>query len=260
MTSSPSRVLHALVLTCVAIGAVSCTAKRVKIGDVEGSHALAAGTKGLAVMLERGSVRFERGAAGGLTIQAEVLVRETRVAEFPTPLEFDEHVRVSVVEGVVEIQSAHQGHVDEDDWQLDIVVAVPDGLALRAKVDAGTVTSRVDRITGFEAVVDAGTVDVVTHRIEGPSVIRIDAGKLEFEVIETVGDLRFDIDAGRARIRLPAGAEYGLDLAVTAGDVDVASRITTAEPKRNYAEATLRVAGPGPQVVGRIDAGQIVLE
>lgn len=248
-------------LVAILLGLGACTSERVPIGTVVAARPLTADVRAVAVRAARSSIRFERGTAGEVGIRAEVRVIEARAAEFrETPLDFDGHVRTAIVDGVLEIQSAHDGRVDADDFEFAFVVAVPDDLALRATLAAGGVTARVGRIAGLEANVDAGQIDVLAEAIAGPTRLRVDAGQIDLEATAAVADIAFEIDAGRARLRLPDAPAYGLDLGVTAGDVRVANRISTTAPRRDYARSTLQVTADGPQIRGRIDAGQIVIE
>jgi hypothetical protein len=252
------------VLLLVLIPACSvlpgCSEERIGIGQVSARPAAEAPPTRIVALLDRGSIAFEHAAQGVLQIDAEVLVRSGRAAAFADQeLRFEDHVALTIDDGVLTLRSSHEAAADGDDWELRLRVHLPAAAALELKLDAGRIAVRLPELDGLSANVDAGEVAIEADRILGPTAVRVDAGSIRVSARESIDAVDLQVAAGKIDLGLPADFAGTIDANTAVGDLDLDGRFgldATRDLTRHSAAGRVG-EGEGPRIALKASTGTI---
>lgn len=208
-----------------------------------------------------GNVTLRPGPEGQVNVQ---VTKRVRGGLFGSADEADLekiHVEVTQSGDTIRVEAESPGRsLLSKQINIDVEITAPRGTDIDLQLNAGN--SAIEGIEGrVTAKVNAGNLEMRNVTLADGSALTCNAGNLIITAALAAGasaDLR--VNAGNARLRLPADTAAYLDARTHAGSIDVSG--FPIQVSRRFAQATASGAlGPNPQgtLTVRVDAGQATL-
>ena len=190
--------------------------------EVSGSEALARATEGIYVIAAAGGIEVVKGDGRKVRIEATVKARQDTIDEEEVTDVFEDHVEVSLKDGVLTIADAHRDQEEHENnpWQVSFTISIPRALSVHAVTGAGSVSvshagGSVNLVSGAGSVT-LDTPDANLDSIEATS----GAGNVSLSVAQVDGSVSASSGAGNVRVKLhDGGAGEGMILSSGTGDV-----------------------------------------
>jgi len=198
------------------------------LGEVAGQLSPTAATDKFEINNSVGAIYLVPSNSSDVRVRAKVRVAEGRLAAEKArgPLKFADHVVLEQEGATVRVANAHARAADDDDWQMQITIELPEGVALVASCAVGLISAKLNTVNAAKFDVGVGSVradfDEVSMYLNGT----VATGDLLVHVRSTppLQGARLEVATGRLSLSLPETADGKFEMATAAGEVHAAAR------------------------------------